>query len=414
MGRADALQLELVCKDWGLIPHLWAIVFDTTATNTGNTNGACTIFESELLKMKLLWLACRHHVDEVVLRAVFERLFGKSSAPTNPCFTQFRDQVWPQLDTSEYSCLPINSRLEKSRKAEVVKLYVNILRHDELPRGDYKEAAVVSLQLLGEIPPQGVKWFKPGGTHNARWMTTILYASKIYGFSKQLDIDKDYLNLYERFCLFCSLYYVPWWLSASKGIDAPVNDLEFWNAMQVYHKIDKDVASAALYSFENHLWYLSEELTPLCLFSAKVNPKQKSQIAKKIMKTKGKYDEESSRGQTVMPVLTTRTKLVDLVGPKSWTAFSKFVDTEWLQKPVNTWQDDPGYETMFYQMRHLKVVNDLAERGVKLVSDFAKTITHDEDQKQCLYQVVEDHRRKMPKISKQEYKTYDNKLMTIY
>ena len=41
----------------------------------------------------------------------------------------------------------------------------------------------------------------------------------------------------------------------------------------------------------------------------------------------------------------------------------------------------------------LSVTNDNAERGVALVQELNKLITHDEDQFQFLLQVVADHRR---------------------
>ena len=39
--------------------------FDTTAGNTGHLNGACTLLEKQMGR-DLLWLACRHHVMELI------------------------------------------------------------------------------------------------------------------------------------------------------------------------------------------------------------------------------------------------------------------------------------------------------------------------------------------------------------
>lgn len=47
-------------------------------------------------------------------------------------------------------------------------------------------------------------------------------------------------------------------------------------------------------------------------------------------------------------------------------------------------------------MKHIKVVNDIAERGVKLFQDFNKLITNDEEEKQLLLQIVEANRKKVP------------------
>ena len=99
MGRSEAMEVERVCKDWN-VEDIWAMVFNTTATNSGHQNGACSIYEAELLQQKLLWLACRHHVPELVLKAAFKSLFGESSGPVNPAFLQLRDHVWESLDTT--------------------------------------------------------------------------------------------------------------------------------------------------------------------------------------------------------------------------------------------------------------------------------------------------------------------------
>ena len=56
------------------------------------------------------------------------------------------------------------------------------------------------------------------------------------------------------------------------------------------------------------------------------------------------------------------------------------------------------------QRQQLKVVNDLAERSIKLMSDYSTIITNDEEQKQCLLQTVEDQRKKYPDGRKQTLK----------
>ena len=48
------------------------------------------------------------------------------------------------------------------------------------------------------------------------------------------------------------------------------------------------------------------------------------------------------------------------------------------------WQEDPDYLEAETFVRHVKVVNDLSERAVKLVQDFATSITHDETQKRYI------------------------------
>ena len=364
----------------------------------------CTVYR----QVRSVVLACHHHIDELVLDSSFTSLFGPSASPDNPSFVQFRDKIWRLLDTTgHYLRLSLKTRQQKNRKEEVLAFYTEILTTEnnkgDLPRADYKECAELMMILLGAIPPKGVRWYKPMGTHNARWMCTILYAAKIYAFSEQIDMDEGQLELYFRFLLFSALYYVPWWLSASRAVDAPVNDLEMWKFLQQYKTVDKNLATKAILSLERHLWYLTEELTPLCLFSDKLSNAEKSQMARNIHKQKGVYD--SQPGQPVMPLLTESTRMSDLIGPKSWVMFSAFESTDWLLKPVRAWESDSGYTDMHKRIRNLKIVNDIAERGVKLVSDYSGSITTDEEQKQALYQVVEQHRRKLPNnVTKAKFK----------
>ena len=40
----------------------------------------------------------------------------------------------------------------------------------------------------------------------------------------------------------------------------------------------------------------------------------------------------------------------------------------------------------------MRVVNDCAERAVKLTTDYIMALTHDEEQRQLIFQVVEHHR----------------------
>ena len=51
-------------------------------------------------------------------------------------------------------------------------------------------------------------------------------------------------------------------------------------------------------------------------------------------------------------------------------------------------------------VKTLKVTNDTAERGVKLVSDFSKLLTKNSDDRHNLLQVVERDRKVRPNVTK--------------
>ena len=55
------------------------------------------ILES-LLGRKLFYNACRYHVYELVIGAVYKSSFGESSASANPHFKSLKS-IWPLVDT---------------------------------------------------------------------------------------------------------------------------------------------------------------------------------------------------------------------------------------------------------------------------------------------------------------------------
>ena len=62
------------------------------------------------------------------------------------------------------------------------------------------------------------------------------------------------------------------------------------------------------------------------------------------------------------------------------------------------------YVEAYDLLTNLKVVNDPAERAIKLITDYAVALTNNEEEKQCLLQVVESHRKLVPNIKKEELK----------
>ena len=68
------------------------------------------------------------------------------------------------------------------------------------------------------------------------------------------------------------------------------------------------------------------------------------------------------------------------------------LDTFFLKTPVESWSSDNSYIEGKHFARHLDCVNDVGERGIQLIQQFNKT-SKEEDQKQCLLQVVEQYRK---------------------
>ena len=85
----------------------------------------------------------------------------------------------------------------------------------------------------------------------------------------------------------------------------------------------------------------------------------------------------------------------------SWMLFElKNADTEWLDKPPEEWERHESYLQCKAFVNSVKVVNDTAERGIAMLKSFAQCVKG-QQQFQWLLQAVEQHRRKIPRLTKQ-------------
>ena len=66
---------------------------------------------------------------------------------------------------------------------------------------------------------------------------------------------------------------------------------------------------------------------------------------------------------------------------------------EFLHCDPSEWGLQEEYRKNQYVVKSVKVINDLAERGVALIQDFNSSLTRNEEQKQYLLHVIEEHRK---------------------
>jgi hypothetical protein len=124
-------------KYWGIEQRVAALCFDTTATNTGHRHGACVLIEQMLAK-DLLYLACRHHVMELVVGAAFNEVLPGSSGPEIKLFKRFQEH-WNLIDQNKYQPAatdPYSENLVASccnEKIEFARLQLEV----QQPRDDY-------------------------------------------------------------------------------------------------------------------------------------------------------------------------------------------------------------------------------------------------------------------------------------
>ena len=91
-----------------------------------------------------------------------------------------------------------------------------------------------------------------------------------------------------------------------------------------------------------------------------------------------------------------------LINPLSFKFFIILgIDSDWLSKNPDKWMEDDSYKKAMEFVKTVKVTNDVAERGVKMASDYATILTKDDTIRAMLLQGVERSRRMYPNFQKQ-------------
>jgi len=94
-------------------------------------------------------------------------------------------------------------------------------------------------------------------------------------------------------------------------------------------------------------------------------------------------------------------ELEDFVTSKTLTFFDILgVNRNFVAHDPDSWQSLEEFRLAKQHIDSLAVVNDRAERAVKLMQDYNSSITTNEEQKQYLLQIVSEHRAKYPQARK--------------
>lgn len=177
--------------NWDFLNRERTFGFGTTVSYIGKYKGACNLLQQQLGR-KIMFLACRHHIFELVLHSVFkESQFVVISGPDIQIFKKFKE-IWSEIEIDKYSCWNeddfvvnvLNSSVDEILQYAKQKI---IQKH---PRDDYLEFLELIIIFLGGVPPHGNLFRQPGAYHLARYMGEEIYCLKIYLFKKQFTISK--------------------------------------------------------------------------------------------------------------------------------------------------------------------------------------------------------------------------------
>ena len=393
-GRQQALEVQKTVDKWGVLESVVGISFDTTSSNTGKTKGAAKLIE-DLLDKVLLWLACRHHIGELYIKAAHCSIYEDDTSPYYMMFDSFCDH-WHELDKNRIHFMMERVAYNDHQifQEKVAFCQDQLARYH--PRDDYKEFLELVLVTLGSRP-RNFTFKIPGAYNKARWLCVCIYMLKIFLFRGQLGLSRaEECNL-ERLCRFICLVYVEWWFVSPTARNAPVMDLKLHKTMVSYLQVDQEIAEAVLDKINKHTWYLTDRFIPFCLFSELISDEEKQEIALALINVNPPLEYKGGKPEVVQLSSTEnvveRYRLSQFIKSGSHYIFDVLgFDKTWLDQPVANWRDYEGYLEAEKFVNSLLVVNDAAERGIKLISEYINKLTKDPDERQDLIQVVQYHR----------------------
>lgn len=227
-------------------------------------------------------------------------------------------------------------------------------------------------------------------------------------FKSQFKLSKRDADGLRNFCLFVVLLYTKAWTRCPYAIEAPKRDLDFLKAIINYENIDAEIHSAVLKKMCGNLWYLSEETIALSFFDDNVSLDEKRQLRKTFLE-QPHPDEDTAIDKLTIPFnqikMLGNSELHHFITENTKNFFERFkIPEDFLRSDPSKWPTNDGYLEAKQMLSTLEVVNDYAERYVKLMEDYNRSITKDEETMQFLLLTVSEYRKKFSGYNKSDLK----------
>lgn len=144
--QADAIFETLT--EWGLKDSVQALSCDTTASNLGHRSGAAALLEIKLDR-DLLYLPCRHHIDEILLGAIYKLKLPGTVGPNVILFQKFQN-AWQEIDQTRFRSINRNTlpNLLKGKIESIAQQTKWFLQQIQ-PRDDYRKLLLLTRIFLG-------------------------------------------------------------------------------------------------------------------------------------------------------------------------------------------------------------------------------------------------------------------------
>ncbi|KAK3920709.1 Aspartate--tRNA ligase [Frankliniella fusca] len=373
-GDHSAAEVVSCLHKWECADDVVALCSDTPTGNTGYKMGTATRIEKALGK-PLLYLACRHHMLELIPKGLFDKLFEKSSSPDIGVLCKALQGKWDTMDHTAFTpgVQDPACRVFLLERRDSILSFAEQNLEKPHTRADYRQLLELVVIFMGENPfqPKPVRFSPPIAVSSARFMARIIYCLLIHMFALtgEFKMDQKVLeNVRELNVFFVTTYLEPWY-TATNVASAPLTDLKLLKTIVRYDR-NPQVSKIASDVFHNHLWYLHHITVGLAFFDDKITVEEKRKMVEKL-----DFPPPKSVSQWKRFVLPPRKEL----GTLKDSAISDFINSDTREDPV-TWPENNSYRDGLSKVQALQVVNDVAERGVALVKRFSKNpLTRRED-----------------------------------
>ena len=242
--------------------------------------------------------------------------------------------------------------------------------------------------------------------HAARWMSKAIYSLKVWMFRSQFGktgkksaaISPEECDKLFQVCIFIVSTYVEAWYDAPSPASAARSDLQLAARVEEFADVNARASEVAAKKLSSHLYYLSEELVGLAVFDEGLSDEVRRELVGSIQNKLGLDDPMKKREISFAELL--KTNIEDL-GTTHTQTFFKIVgiEIEFFDAPVGTWSQNDDYVRGKKVVDALQVVNDHAERSVKLIQDYNR-ILKSEENFQNLLLTVSGSRKSFPDSKK--------------
>lgn len=125
--------------------------------------------------------------------------------------------------------------------------------------------------------------------------------------------------------------------------NAPKNDLNLIKDIISYKAINESIANAALSSFKNHLWYISEILVAFSFFDSDIDIRTKKKMVKNLSRDGSKFPLNRIKIDHIDDMDGIGNKNIEDFVFSSTLQFFKILklETQFLNINPKSWKDDP-------------------------------------------------------------------------